>query len=141
MKRKESNERRGIIIPLIAVGVVALIGLVALAVDIGRLAWRNRLARLRRMLPPLLARGVWMGRRTCRGNGGGDGCGDVLRDSGDGVKASEVAVSHGSYHYDASGQKFTPQIPAVAPDNFNLTKVIVTHSVSTTFARVLGRRR
>ena len=54
------------------------------------------------------------------------------------IPASEVTVNHGSYHYDSSAQKFTPQIPAVAPDNYNLTQVTITHTVNTTFARVLG---
>ena len=50
-----------------------------------------------------------------------------------------MTVNHGSYHYDTGAQKFTPQIPAVAPDNYNLTQVTVTHTVNLTFARVLGR--
>ncbi len=139
MKRKESNERRGIIIPLIAVGVVALIGLVALAVDIGRLALAQSACQAAADASAIA------GARSLDGTQNLPGATAAATDAatayeilGTPLKASEVAVSHGSYHYDASGQKFTPQIPAVAPDNFNLTKVVVTHSVSTTFARVLG---
>ena len=38
MNRKQSNESRGVVLPLVVVAIVALIGLVALGVDIGRLA-------------------------------------------------------------------------------------------------------
>ena len=37
MSRKHAKQRLGIILPVVAVAIVALIGLVALAVDIGRL--------------------------------------------------------------------------------------------------------
>ncbi len=53
--------------------------------------------------------------------------------------AAEVSISHGSYHYDPSAEKFAPQIPAHAPDNYNLTQVVITHTVNTTFGRVLGK--
>ena len=64
MKRKESNERRGIIIPLIAMGVVARSGLWRLRwISVGSRLPSRRVKR-RRMLRPLRAREAWMGRKT-----------------------------------------------------------------------------
>ena len=40
---------------------------------------------------------------------------------------------------DDVNQKFVPQIPPVAPDNFNLTRVIISHQVGSVFSAVLGQ--
>ncbi|HEY4232063.1 MAG TPA: pilus assembly protein TadG-related protein [Lacipirellulaceae bacterium] len=140
MRRKPANQRRGIILPVVAVAIVGLIGLVALAVDIGRLvvaqsecqaaADSAAIAGARSLDGTQNLTGATANAVTAASN-----C-KVL---GETIPASEVTVSHGSYHYDASAEKFSPQIPAVAPDNFNLTQVVVTHTVNLTFARVFGR--
>ena len=51
---------------------------------------------------------------------------------------SQIAVQHGAYHYSYSSMTFTPQFPPVAPDNYNLTQVTVTPSISSFFSRVFG---
>jgi uncharacterized membrane protein len=53
--------------------------------------------------------------------------------AGDTLVQSEVTVRWGAWHYDPSTQLFTPQFPPVAPDNYNLCEVTVTHQVNATF--------
>jgi Flp pilus assembly protein TadG len=131
--------RRGITLPLVAVALVAVVGLVALAVDIGRLAVAQSECQTAADAAAII------GARSLDGTQNLSGATDSAVNSatnckilGASIPASEVTVNHGSYHYDSSAQKFTPQIPAVAPDNYNLTQVTITHLVKTTFARVLG---
>ena len=141
MLRKHLEQRLGIILPVVAVSIVG-------SDRTGGAGGRHRPAR----------------RRQDRVPGGGGLRGDrrraklgwhpesARRDQptpsrphpsckilGETIPSGEVTVNHGSYHYDVAAQKFTPQIPAVAPDNYNLTQVTVTHVVNLTFARVLGR--
>jgi Flp pilus assembly protein TadG len=132
--------RRGIILPLVAVSLVALVGMVALAVDIGRLATAQT------QCQDAADAAAIAGARSL------DGTQDLTGATSDAVAAAtsckvlgvaltstEVSVSHGAYHYSTSSQTFSPQIPAVAPDDYNLTQATVTHTVSTTFGRILGK--
>jgi Flp pilus assembly protein TadG len=57
---------------------------------------------------------------------------------GQNVPPGDVSVRHGAYHYDQGSQTFYPQFPPVAPDNYNLSEVTITHTVPTSFASVLG---
>ena len=139
MNRKQLNKRRGIILPLVAVAIVALVGLVALAIDVGRLAVAKTQCQSAADAAAIAGARSLDGTQnlsaaTAVALNAAAGC-QVL---GTAIPSSEVTVTHGSYHYDVAGQKFTPQIPAVSPDNFNLTQVTITHVVNTTFARVLG---
>ena len=54
------------------------------------------------------------------------------------VQSSELNVQHGAYHYNSTTQTFSPEIPPVAPDNYNLTQATVTHTGGTAFARVFN---
>jgi hypothetical protein len=54
------------------------------------------------------------------------------------ILSGDVTIQHGAYHYDPTSQTFTPQFPPVAPDNYNLTKATVTHTVHLAFARVFN---
>src|SRR3954453_15656457 len=113
MKRKESSERRGIIVPLIAVGVVALIGLVALAVDIGRLALAKSTCQAAADASAIAgARSLDGTQNLSAATAAASSAATSYQILGTNITASEVAVSHGSYHSDVAAQKFTPQIPA-----------------------------
>jgi Predicted membrane protein len=57
-------------------------------------------------------------------------------DLGVAIRASEVTVTHGAYHYDYTTTSFSPQFPPVAPDNYNLTQVTIVHDVPLGFAKV-----
>ena len=140
MCRKHAKHRRGIVIPVVAVAIVALVGLVALAVDIGRLVVAQTECQAAADAASIA------GARSLDGTQNLGGATDNAiaatancKILGESIPAGEVAVSHGSYHYDVGAEKFFPQIPAVAPDNYNLTQVVVTHTVNLTFARVFGR--
>jgi uncharacterized membrane protein len=139
MSRNKLNHRRGITLPLVAVSLVALMGLVALAVDIGRLAIAQTECQTAADAAAIVGARSLDGTQnlpaaTTSAVNAATNC-KILSAS---IPSSEVTVSHGSYHYDSSAQKFTPQIPAVSPDNYNLTQVTITHQVTTSFARVLG---
>jgi Flp pilus assembly protein TadG len=141
MRPKQLKERRGLIIPLVAVGMVALVGVVALAVDIGRLALAKSACQAAADASAIAgARSLDGTQDLSAATAAASSAATSYQILGTNITAGEVAVSHGSYHYDVAGQIFTPQIPAVAPDNYNLTKVTITHTVSTTFAKVLGSK-
>ncbi len=139
MNRKQLNERRGLVIPLVAVALVALVGLVALAVDIGRLAVAHSECQAAVDSAAIAgARSLDGTQNLSAATAAALTAATNYQILGTSISSAEVTVSHGSYHYDVSAQKFTPQIPAVAPDNFNLTQVTITHQVNSTFARVFG---
>ena len=139
MSRKQLKRHRGIIMPLVAVALIALVGLLALAVDIGRLSVARSECQTAADAAAIAGARSLDGTQnlsaaTTTALNAASSC-KVL---GASIPTSEVTVALGSYHYDPTAQKFTPQIPAVSPDNYNLTQVTITHKVSTTFARVLG---
>ena len=59
MSQRKSNHRRGIIMPLLAIGIVALLGLVALAVDLGRLSLAQSECQAAADSAAIAAREVW----------------------------------------------------------------------------------
>ncbi len=139
MNQRELNQRRGIMLPLVAVALVALLGLVALAVDVGRLSLAQSECQAAADSAAIAgARSLDGTQNLPAATSAATTAATGYQILGTPISASEVAVNHGSYHYDSSAQKFTPQIPAVSPDNYNLTRVTVTHQVPTTFARVIG---
>jgi Flp pilus assembly protein TadG len=140
MRRKSKKLRLGIVLPIIAVAIVALVGLVSLAVDVGRLVVAKTECRAAADAAAIAGARSLDGTQNLTGATASAvaATADYLI-LGESIAADEVAVEHGSYHYDVGAEKFYPQIPAVAPDNYNLTKVTITHTVKLTFARVLGR--
>ena len=139
MTNGKRNQRRGLIIPVLAVSLIALVGVVALAIDIGRLVVAQTECQSAADASAIA------GARSLDGMQDLAGATATAKNAatnclvlGASIPASEVAVSLGAYHYDSSAQKFIPQIPAHAPDNYNLAQVTITHVVNTTFARVFG---
>jgi uncharacterized membrane protein len=140
MSRKQLEQRFGIVLPVVAVSIVALVGLVALAVDIGRLVVAKTECQAAADSAAIAgARSLDGTQNLPVATNNAVGAATACKILGETIGDGEVTVNHGSYHYDTGAQKFVPQIPAVAPDNFNLTQVTVTHTVNLTFARVLGR--
>jgi hypothetical protein len=133
--------RAGSILPLMLVCLAALCAFVALAVDIGRIA----LARTQCQNAADAA--ATAGARLLDGSPGGNTqqatdmalattlANEILSEP---IASAEVAIQQGTYHYDYSREAFAPQFPPVPPDNYNLTQVTITHSVSTTFAWIFG---
>ncbi len=139
--RARRTSRRGSVLPLMAVSLVALVGFVALAVDVGLLT----LARTQAQNAADAA--AASGARSLDGSPSGN----VAAATDNALAAaaanpilsrppqgSEVTVQHGAYHYDAVAQTFAPQFPPAAPDGYGLTQVTVTRTDGTAFAGVLG---
>jgi len=140
MKSTSSNLRRGIVLPLIAVSLIALVGLVALAVDFGRLALAQTECQNAADSAAIAgARSLDatqnLSLATTNATNAAVSC-PVL---GGSLQSSEIDVQHGAYHYDATNQVFSSKIPAEAPDIYNLTQVTITHNVNLTFGRVFGK--
>jgi len=142
MKAKSArNQRPGTILPMLVISLVALCGFVAMAVDMGMVIVA------RAQCQNAADSGAIAGSRTLDGSPSGNVtaattnavsaamANTVLSQP---VQAGDVTVQHGTYHYDPNLQTFSPQFPPVAPDNYNLTQVNVTHQVNYAFARVLN---
>ncbi|HEV3166440.1 MAG TPA: pilus assembly protein TadG-related protein, partial [Isosphaeraceae bacterium] len=135
------SRRRGNILPLTALMMVGLCGFVALAVDVGTVAVAKTQAQdaadaaalsatrsIDGSTSPNLTLATTNANTTAAAN-------PVLSKA---LTSAEITVTYGSYHYDTTSQTFDPQYPPVAPDNYNLANVTVTHQINTSFARVLG---
>ena len=141
MSQTMRSRRRGSILPLAAVGLVALCGFVALAVDVGMVAIAKDQCQNAADVAAVA------GARTIDGSASSNltaattnaqnaATANAVLSSP--VLAAEVTIQHGSYHYDTTSQTFYPQYPPVAPDTYNLTNVSITHPIGTAFAQVLG---
>jgi Flp pilus assembly protein TadG len=142
MRLQKAQRRRGSVLPLVVIGVVALCGFAALAVDIGMVMIA------RTQCQNAADAGAVAGARSLDGSAGGNqavatanaiatACNNSVISRQ--IVDSEVSVRHGAYHYDYASMTFTPQFPPVSPDNYNLTECTVTHSRGTAFAKVWNR--
>ena len=112
MRRAIPNVHRGIILPLIAVSLIALVGLVALAVDIGRLAVAQtdcqNAADAAAIAGARSLDGTQdLGGATTNATNAATSC-NVM---GEAITSSEVSVQHGAYHYDSSRRNSLPRFP------------------------------
>jgi Flp pilus assembly protein TadG len=142
LRRTTRTGRRGSILPMLAFAIVALCGFVALAVDLGLVMTAKTQAQ------NAADAAAMAGARSLDGSPSGNvtnatanakkvaAANQVLASNV--AEADVIVVAHGSYHYDVKNEVFVPQIPPVAPDNFNLTQVTVQRGNPTAFARVLG---
>jgi Flp pilus assembly protein TadG len=142
--RTHSPARRGSILPLLAISLIALLALVALAVDIGMIAAARTQAQ------NAADAAAMTGARTLNGSSGNNAdqattnavniaCQNKVL--GDAVKVSEVTVTHNSYQYDnnpssATYQSFQPASPAGPP--YTMTTVTVSPKRTPGFAQVFG---
>jgi hypothetical protein len=135
------SRRRGAVLPIVAISLIALFGFLALSVDLGMVAVAKSQAQhaadsaaltavrsVDGSPSPNLAQATTNGQTVAANN-------PVLTSA---VQASQLGLEYGSYHYDVSSSLFVPQYPPVAPDNYNLAKATVTLPVNTAFARILG---
>jgi Flp pilus assembly protein TadG len=141
MRTMYKFHRRGTVLPLLALTLVGLMGFLALAIDIGVIAVAKT------QCQSVADNAALAGARSLDGSASGNtaaasttaqsaaAANTVLSKA---VSNSQVAVQHGAYHYDYSAMTFTPQFPPVSPDNYNLTQVTVTPSISRFFSRIFG---
>ena len=137
------RRRRGTILPLVNLSLVAICGFVALAVDIGLIAvaktqcqnaaddaamagCRSLDGTASQNLGDLNTSGsaTYNAQQTALAN-------KVLTDT---LDASKIILQFGSWHYDTTNQVFVAQIPPVSPDTYTLCQVTVSYDVNTTFA-------
>ncbi|WP_165232753.1 TadG family pilus assembly protein [Aquisphaera insulae] len=135
------QRRRGAVAPMMAVSLVALCGAVALAIDVGRIA----VAKLEAQSAADVA--AMAGARTLNGLMPQDldsattnarTAATKVSIMGQPLSASDVTVQHGTYHYDSTAKSFAPSTTLQAGESYNLTKVSITKSCPTTFARIFG---
>ena len=133
--------RRGAVLPLFALILVALIGFLALAIDIGVIAvaqTQSQNAADNAALAAARALNGATGSNTTAAISTAQSAAAVNPIMSKALTSGQVAVALGAYHYDYTAMTFTPQFPPVAPDNYNLAQVTVTPSVASYFARVFG---
>jgi Flp pilus assembly protein TadG len=139
--------RRGTVLPLAVLSVVALCGFVGLAVDIGAIAVAKT------QLQNAADAAAMAGARSLDGTPGqnlgavgtpGSAADTVVKVAqanqvvGATIPAANVQSQFGAWHYDTTNQLFTPQYPPVPPDNYNLVQVTVSYTVNATFANAFA---
>ncbi|AGA31527.1 Tad domain-containing protein [Singulisphaera acidiphila] len=139
----KTSRSRGLIIPILAVVMVAMLGFIALAIDIGMIA----VARTQSQNAADTA--AMAGARTLNGDtsGGYNETGakaqalQVAMSStiqANAISKSQVDLKIGSYTYDYSQTKFVVNIPALTTDTPNLVKSTITATGQNLFGRMLG---
>ena len=134
-----TSARRGMILPYVAISMVALLGFIALAIDLGMVM----VAKTQTQNAADAA--AFAGARTLTGganpntslataNGNAVAAANTVL--GTSVPAANVTMTHGAYHYNPTTQTFSPQFPPVAPDNYNLSQATITQGNSTFFAKI-----
>ncbi len=118
MTNPSGARRRGTILPLLAVSLVALCGFVALSIDVGMMAVAKTQAQNAADLAAL------SGARSLDGSPSSNLTAATANAqaavTGSQVlsvpmQTSNVAVQHGAYHYDSTSQTFYPQYPPRRP--------------------------
>ena len=137
--------RRGSVLPLTVLTLVAMCGFVALSIDLGLVA----VAKMQCQNSADAA--AMAGARALDGTLG-QNLGDVNTPGtsmyiaqqvatsnlvlNSAIPAANVTLLYGAWHYDTSSQLFVPEFPPVLPDNYNLVQVNVSYNLQTSFAGV-----
>ncbi|HLJ94740.1 MAG TPA: TadE/TadG family type IV pilus assembly protein [Gemmataceae bacterium] len=138
---RTGQRRRGTILPMLAICLVALCGFVALGIDVGLIAAAKTDCQNAADAAALT------GTRNIDGSANGNVTVAMSKAQaiamanqvlGQSVQAADVTLQAGTYHYDPNSQTFTPQFPPVPPDNYNLMQATVQHTVNYTFGRVFN---
>ncbi|HEY5316145.1 MAG TPA: pilus assembly protein TadG-related protein, partial [Pirellulales bacterium] len=134
--------RRGSVLPLFALLLVAVLGFVALAVDIGALAIAVT------QCQSAADNAAMAGARALNGNTGtntstavatAQTAAAVNQILGIAVKTTDAAPSPGYLYYNSGSQTFVPTVGApTAPDNYNLMQVVVSPTRAGFFSKALG---
>ena len=150
MLNPRRTRRRGTVLPLVVVSLVAMCGFVALAIDLGLIAVAKT------QLQNAADAGAMAGARSLDGS---SGVGTAAQNRGDvntsgasmwyaqtttqankvltgTIAAANITLTYGAWHYDTTNKVFVPQFPPASPDNYNLVQVDVSYNVQTNFAGV-----
>ena len=138
------RRRRGSVLPLLVVSLVGLLGLVALAVDLGMLAVARTQCQAVADSVALSGARALTGDPTTNYNmssvstytGQAVALGSIM---GQPVATSQVVTTNGSYRYDDVANQFIIDTkPRNSQDSWNLVTATVSATNNTTFGRVFG---
>jgi Putative Flp pilus-assembly TadE/G-like len=142
MRFPKKLRRPGSVLPLVVIGLVGLLGFVALAVDVGLIVAAKNQAQNAADVAAMA------GARTLDGSPGNNVANATANAKAaamqntvltKAIQDGDVAITHGYYYYDQTNQTFVPRLSApTPPDNYNLTQAVVTRTDSTAFARVFN---
>lgn len=138
---KRTSVRRGAILPYMAISLVALIGFIALAIDLGIVMVAKTQAQNAADAAAFAAARTLTGgasANTTQAIANGQAVAGANTVVGTPIPAANVTIVNGAYHYDSSSQTFYPQFPPVAPDNYNLSQATIAQGNPTFFAQVFG---
>ena len=142
--------RRGSVLPLVVLTLVAMCGFVALAIDLGLIAVAKT------QCQNAADAGAMAGARSLNGSAGtgnqAQNLGDVNTSGSSmwyaqttaqankvltgAIPTANITLTYGAWHYNTTSKLFVPEFPPVAPDNYNLVQVDVSYAVQTNFAGV-----
>ncbi len=138
--------RRGSILPLLAVSMAALIGFMALAIDLGMLVISRSQAQNAADMAALTAARTLTGDSTTNYNQSNAtsyaqtlvGCNRIL---GQSIPTSQLQLSYGSYDYNQSTQTFNANFPATTGMPLTAVSATITSNNSpAAFSAVYGRK-
>jgi Putative Flp pilus-assembly TadE/G-like len=150
------SRRRGSVLPLAVICLVALFGFVALAIDLGMMAVARTQCQNAADTAAMTAARLLNGDPNTNNNMNAAGQGGInaaagntilsanvpggtAAQSGNAFQAGNVKIEFGSYTYDTGLAKFSPKLPKDPNDNWTLARATVTYNGATSgFARVLG---
>ncbi len=133
--------RRGAVLPLVAISLIALLGFVALAIDIGMLLVAKTQAQNTADTAAMTAARTIDGSPNSNLPAATANAQNVAAKNpvlGVPVVPAEMTITYGAYHYDPAQQLFYPQMPPQAPDNYSLAQVTVSPGRPSGFAKVFG---
>jgi Flp pilus assembly protein TadG len=136
-----TSARRGAILPYLAISLVALIGFIALAIDLGVVMIAKTQAQNAADAAAFAAARTLTGgasSNTSQATANGQAVAAANTVVGTSIPTANVTIANGAYHYDSGSQSFYPQFPPVAPDSYNLSQATITQSNPTFFAQVFG---
>lgn len=136
------SRRPGAVIPMVALGLVGLCGLVAFGIDLGLIMVGKTQAQNAADVAAMAAA------RTLDASSNGNtptatsNAKEVAKKNkvlGTALTDTEVVVDFGAYHYDTTNKAFTPQFPPSSPDKYSIALANVTpNRASFGFASVFG---
>ena len=147
MRIHQVQGRRGSILPLLVIGLVALLGFVALAVDVGMMALANTQCQVAADSTALT------GVRTLNGDTSNANnlnnsvtattnattAATICTILSQPIQSSQVTIQLGSYTYNSTSKAFVATIPKAATDNYTLVQSTVQATCQTTpFGKLLG---
>src|SRR5262245_33055216 len=139
--KRQSVPRRGSILPMLMISVVALCGFVALAIDVGMLVVGRNMAQAAADAAAMTgARNLNGGTDSNTGAATSAAKAVAMANEILGVQITEpqVTIEHGAYAYNESTKTYYEQYPPAGSNRYNLTRATVTYTGASAFARVIN---